>query len=416
MKNTLITLCLMIAAVAYAAGTPGDELKRIQALSAAMSDGGIVGLLATARSNVLVCPRIPSNWHIQTRCPSNEWRKVLDEARDFGLALAVTLDGEAPDFQSLPVGEELERRATRLCNLSEWCAATTGYGNVFLAQRSLDLAAVGLARLTADLDYPFDACEKLAARMQPEWMSVSGRAAVFNDEAGAQLFSGKEPPEEFEKMLGTGKHMLKLSQGWKVPFGWRTAAPSRYVNKTLFEKNLDFFAFVEDDRTVPYTVVALWNYPRYYQIAIGLELQTIRKALPLVEFRKVVGAFPEVPEEPVLTEEQKESIKREAERNRQLGVKTSRRDQSPYYNPIQEAFRQAWQRQPNLPIERYNEYGNAFQAYDEVKRGCFLDQDTINAKLFKDRQDRQEVIRRQMEEARATRSRHSTTNIPALPQ
>lgn len=407
MKNILIALCL-IATLARAVETPENELKRIDAISVALQTGGVEGLLATARSNGWSCPRMPSKWHVENRCPSNEWRKVLTGARDLGFALAVALDGEAPDFQMLSAGDELDRRATRLCDLSEWCAATTGYGNVMIAQRSLDLAAVGLARLTADLNYPLASCEKLAARMRPDWMSVAARAAVFNNEAGAKLFSGNEPPEELERMLGTGKYWLKLSQGWKVPLGWRTAPPSRYADRKLFEENLDFFAFVDDDSARPHTVVAQWDCQRYFRISNGLELQTIRKAMPLVEFRRVVGAFPE---KVVRTSEEIRETEEAIAFYAKQGVKVTKDEDSPYYSPMKEAFKQAWRKQPNLPIDRYNDSSPAFQAYDEVRRRCFLDQDTINARLFKDRQDRQEVISRKMDESRAARARAATNAV-----
>lgn len=413
MKNKLIALCLIVAAGAHAVEQSSDELNRIETLSRALQNGGVTGLLSIAQSNGWACPRMPSKWHVENRCKSDEWRKVLNEARGLGLAVAIALDGEAADFQTLPVGEKLNRRTSALCDLSEWCSATTGHGNILLAQRSLDIAAVGLARLIADLDWPLEASERLSFRMTPDWMSVKSRAAVFNDEAGASLFSGHEPPEELEKMFATGKYMLDVSRGWKAPFGWRTAQPSRYADKQLFGNNLDFFEFTERDRSVPYTVTEQWNFQAYRRIYLGMELQAVDKALALVGFRNVVGTFPETPEEFHPTEEQKKSIMREAELNRNLGAKTSRRDQSPYYNPMQEAFKQAWRKQPNLPTARYNEYGNAFQAYDEVKRGCFLDYDTMNAEEFKKLQERREEIRRQMEER--SRARTAVTNAPVRP-
>lgn len=407
MKKIVMIFCLVAVLLAHADGPPGDELNRIETLSTSLRSGGVTGVLAMARANGWPCPRIPSKWHVENRCRSDEWRVVQTTARDFGLALAMALDSEAPDFQTLPAGEELERRSNGLCDLSEWCAATTGHGNILLAQRSLDIAAVGLARLTANLDWPLESCEKLAERMQPEWMSVAARATVFNDEAGAKLLSGSEPPEELEIMLGTGRQMLKISQGWKVPLGWKIAPTGRHVDKKSLSENLDFFAFVDSDRTAPYTASAQWNFPRYYRIANGLELDTIRKALPLVEFRRVVGAFPE---KVFRTPEELRKRDEEIAFYAKQGVRISKEEDSPYYSPMRDAFQQAWQRQPNLPISRYNDYGNAFQAYDEVKRGCFLDQDTINAKLYKDRQDRQEIIRSEME-ART----HTATNTVTRP-
>ena len=144
-----------------------------------------------------------------------------------------------------------------------------------------------------------------------------------------------------------------------------------------------------------------WNRRRYIRIANGLELQTIRKALALVEFRRVVGAFPE---KVVWTPEELRKRDEEIAFYAKQGVIISKEEESPYYNPIREAFRKAWLMQPDLPISRYNDSSPASQAYDEVKRGCFLDQDTLNAKFFKERQERQKMVRKEMEAMRQMRT------------
>ena len=65
---------------------------------------------------------------------------------------------------------------------------TPGYGNVLLAQRARDLAAVGVARLAADLDFPLEKIFPLALRLRPAGPCGGSGAHILNQEAGADIF------------------------------------------------------------------------------------------------------------------------------------------------------------------------------------------------------------------------------------
>ena len=165
-----LTLCAVADEPAYA--------DRIAVLNRALQDGGVTGLLAVVSDHRWDAPWIPSKWHVENRIKDGERVKVADAGRDFGFRLAKHLESVAEQFQSLPPGEELCSLSLRMCDLSDWCASTDGRENLFLARRCLDLAAVGLGRVTASLDFPLEKCQILAARMspQPDWMSEAKRA------------------------------------------------------------------------------------------------------------------------------------------------------------------------------------------------------------------------------------------------
>ena len=125
------------------------EIQRVRSLSKTLESGGVYGLCSYIQEHQAPAPYMPSQWRVEHRPGSVEQQMIDLASREFGQQLAVQLATIAPEVQCLPPGDELCRRANMLCDLSDWCASTPGYGNLFLAQRCLDLAAVGMARLTA---------------------------------------------------------------------------------------------------------------------------------------------------------------------------------------------------------------------------------------------------------------------------
>ena len=346
------------------------EMDRIHSLEAALRQGGFSGLLSVARQHQWQAPRMPSKWSVEHRPGSDEQAKVAPAAREFGRRLAIQLDAAAPVVQELAPGEELNRQANLLCDLSDWCATTPGYGNLFLAQRCLDLAAVGLARLTASLDFPLAGCEKLAARMTPAWMGVEARALTLNDEAGTNLFAVGGTQAEMEKTWGSGGFLTREKQSGRTrPEG---QAPGRgFIETPALKANLDFFERDEPGEG-PLTLVHSWDARRYERIVNGLELQNVSKALALLKFRSVVGHFPEKPE---LTEAQLQQREKDIAEYAKKGIKIVKFEDA-YSSPSEAAFAQAWDQRPDKNPQNHTLYASAWQAYNEVKSGQFLDEDT----------------------------------------
>ena len=332
--------------------------------------GNLPRLLVAAREHRWQAPRMPSRWSVGHRPGTDEQTRVDLAAREFGRKMAVQLDAVAPVLQELPPGDELHRQALLLCGLSDWCASTPGYGNLFLAQRCLDLAAVGLARLTASLDFPLAVCGKLAARMTPAWMGVEARALTLNGEAGADLFAVGGTQADLEKTWGSGGFLMREKRSGRTrPEG---QAPGRgFVETPALKANLDFFER-DEPGTEPLTLVNSWDARRYERIVNGLELQNVNKALALLKFRSVVGRFPEKPE---LTEAQLQQRDKDIAEYAKRGIKVVKFEDG-YSSLGEAAFAQAWGQRPARTPQMHTLYSSAWQAYSEVKSGQFLDQDT----------------------------------------
>jgi len=383
-----ILLVVLGVSIVSAQGNTNDELKRIAAMNAALDGGGIIGLLERANEQSWRVPQIPSKWHVE-HVSKAEQKSADVAARGFGKKVAQSLDQAAPLMQQMPAGEPLYNETARLLGLSEWCAATDGYGNLFLAQRSLDLAAVGVARLAANLDFPAKRIDSLLARLSPKWMSVETNLRVLNQDAGASIFINPNR-QEMERVWGSGRIQMRMSRNPETKKTTENSgiAKNLYRSKAI-EENLSFFNDVEIGEIQPVTLVNLWDYNWHTGIVIGLELQSIQKAKALAEFRKAIGAFPE---KPTFTAQQLRDRERGAAEAAKAGLKVSNMEDA-YSLPMAAAFALAWKSYlekqgedlGNLPQSRYTLHSNAFQAYDEVQRGAFFDRDTANLKGHEER-------------------------------
>lgn len=370
MNKFIVSLFLFVLICSFAHAEQPAELRRIHDLDVALQKGGLSNLVALAKEHKWQAPRMPSKWTVEHRPATADKREIDLAGREFGRKLAVQLDGVAPSFQDLPPGEELNRQAHLLCALADWCASTPGYGNLFLAQRCLDLAAVGLARLTAAQDFPLSECEKLASRLSPAWMSVEARARTLNDEAGTNLFAVGGTQAEMEKTWGSGGFLMREKRsGISRPQG---KEPGRgFIETPTLKANLDFFER-DEPNAEPLTLVRSWGSKRYERIVNGLELQNVNKALALLKYRSVVGRFPEKPE---ITEAQLQQREKDIAEYAKKGIKIVKFEDA-YSSPSEAAFAQAWDQRPDKNPQNHTLYASAWQAYNEVKSGQFWDQDT----------------------------------------
>lgn len=387
-----ILLIVLGVGIVNAQSNTNDELKRIAAMNAALDGGGITGLLERAKEQSWRVPQIPSRWHVENVSKA-EQKPVDVAAREFGKRLAQSLDQAAPSMQQLPAGEPLYKETDRLLALSEWCAATDGYGNLFLAQRSLDLAAVGVARLAANLNFPIEKIDGLLARMNPAWMSIEANQRVLNQDAGAVIFTVLNR-DEMERTYGSGHRLLQEQRDPSL-FARRQKNPQqwRLVETPAVKANLSFFDPAESGQVKPtVTLLTTWDLNWHGALVVGLELQSIQKAKALAEFRKAIGAFPE---KPVFTAQQLRDRERGAAEAAKAGLKVSNMEDS-YSSPRAAAFALAWKSYlekqgedlGKLPPSRYNLDSSAFQAYDEVQRGAFFDRDTANMREHEERMKR----------------------------
>ncbi len=389
MKSTLALLVLfLLMPAAQAQGQ--DEMNRITVMRSAVESGDLRSFVDQARRDGWTVPHIPSKWHVEN--VSSPGRKSIDlAARELGKALAGQLADVAPQMQKTPAGERLDSLTLMLLDLSAWCAMTEGYGNVFLAQRCLDLAAVGAARLTANLDFPLEKCNARLARMYPSWMNVETAMRVLNKDSGALIFTTTDRAE-MERIYGSGQHLMAEQRNPKL-LAERLQNPRglRLIETPAVKANLGFFDGVEVGHVKPPTLVNLWDQSWHLRIINGLELQTIEKAKALAEFRRLVGKFPD---KSFFSKEQLQKIDQWSRESYEKSKITRVVTTAGIFDSLERAaFAQAWDSylvktygyQAKAPSELHNLDAPAFQAYDEVQRGVFFDQDSARARRYEER-------------------------------
>jgi hypothetical protein len=363
-------------------------------LSDEVQRNGVEGLMKVVKDKGLSAPRIPSRWFVEECIQDNDEKARAKAAREFGQIIINELEKLAQEQQTLPAGELLFKRTFMLCNAGDWCAETVGYGNIFLARRFLDLAAVGLARLTVATNYPLSNCEMLATRMTPPWLGMDYRLQLLNQEVGTNLFvNSKITNQELDWQWSVGWSMWTM-KGKTDPGRWLEAPNPTFVNLEAFTNNLLFFTFTENPGS-PVTLRRSWDCRQHRLIASGLALPSISKALSVLNFRSVVAGFPSK-----LVRSAEETKKRDAEiiEAAKWGIKITKAEDDPSYDPLDWAFRREWLKRPHRNVSEDNQYVIALQAYREVNGGVFYDLDT--AEIVNINQQREMLKSRQKMESR----------------
>jgi len=337
-------------------------LKEMQAI---LEQKGVSGFIDEAKKQNWPTPHIPTKWHVE-HISTGADQRVETVSREFGKELVGRLAALAPKLRQPITQEQRYEYTVQLLDLSEWCAATEGYGNVLLAQRCLNLACVPLAPLIADLSFPAERYAPLLKRLKPSWLGPEVRRRILNKEAGAEVFPRAEKQqEELEAVWAWGGIWRRerhdpgfIDREWK-------AYPEEYAKRRdspVIRANLDFFA--DDEywkRPKPGTLKTRWEI-KWHEMLVGGwgEVTTANAALALAEFRAKVGHFP--------TEDNPQAPMRGGEG----------------------AFHEAWQKanwpppRDNKEFEiwdtRFRRYSSAWSLYDAVQQGGILDEDSAAEK------------------------------------
>ena len=385
MKKLLIIISALgiLSRVAFTANPPTDwqeETKRIAQMSEALQKQTIEEFMKTAHRNHWGIPRIPSKWFVDTHVIDEKEKRYLQSVRDFGYQLVLRLEDLAKEQQTLPQDDSLFQRTLLLCDLGGYFTEVAGYGNFFLAQRCIDLSAVGLARLTASMDFPLGKCEELSERMRQEWQEMPYRVQMLNGEANTNIFiNTKMNSEQLDDIWGIGSTMQNLieNQAWRTKreeMGWLPPSPPspRFVNVGAFTNNLHFFA--EPERSeMPQTLSRSWDCRQHRHVIFGGGWAMARnQALALLKYRSVVGFFP-----PPFVRSKEEIMRRDAEIEEyaKLGIAITKAEDSPTYDPLEEAFRRELQKLEREKAEKCD-YSAAFIVYKTVANNSFVDSDT----------------------------------------
>ncbi len=295
-------------------------------------------------------PLIFSQWYVDNKAPEAKWA-VMNEAREFGCVLVKRLEEWAPIMTFAGSSEDNERISEIFLQLADWLAVSKGYGNLFLAGRCQDIAAVGIGKLLVDLDYPLSRAEKLMKKFDVPWYSASMCMEVLNREAGVVLFTSNSKKEadirkDIKRIWATGSLLLgerKVATGrYSKKYKEKIKERARNYRGGLFESpliqsNLDFF---DDDAFSDLTISPTSSYinGKYHsKYIVGFRSLHITKLEGLLMYRTKVGDFPK--------------------------------------DTSMEGFRESW-----LPY-RTNEteyvYVYAWGVFESIRQGRFLDLDSL---------------------------------------
>lgn len=372
-----VVVALMGIITVYANDT--DERKQIGHMELLLRSQDICSFSDSVIKGNWKSPHIPSRWHVDRI--SDSQHKMIDEAaREMGATMADTLNELPAKLQSITDNQVLYRYASSLLRLSQWCGEGEGYGNLFLAQRCLDLGAVITARLAADLAFPISECRLLFHNLDAPWASLESRMKVLNTDAQAEIFRGTSQ-EDLEATWSSGVVLKREADNPElIEIHMRYRVRAKLKSPEIMS-NLPFFDDVDFATVKNRTLVGMWNLKWHEGIVLGLELQNVTKARALIQFRDIVGSFPD---KPIFAQE---DLSRRAEAIKESGKLGNR--VVPFeagYSSVQEAaFAQAWEghvkkQKSAMPPDSYSRYLNqsviASRTYDEVRRGVFVDKDT----------------------------------------
>jgi hypothetical protein len=360
-------VCASLSASA-AFASPADDLARIAALSAELDTNGIAGMLDLATGNGLKVPWMPDQWHIENVIKETERVDVANAGRNFGTDLTKRLDEVSGILHRPAPSEVYHAKTVELCELAEWIGQPEAVGNLMLTGRCLDLAAVGVARLVANTNYPLERCEVLLERLDGLSAQIAPprRARILDAEADAELFSKCRTDKDLQQVWEAGvrrylraRLLRSQAEGEKFPDG--LFAGSALVSDSLLERRKSFFAIYESPNPETDHNRNRKDNP-YQRVVNGVGTRSIIRAHALFEFRKIVGFFPK----PWVRSEEEE---REAERaiadGARFGIKVNRAEDDPRFDPLEYAFKKAW-REKVKDTKRSNEYGWAYDAYKEI--------------------------------------------------
>jgi len=365
MKRILIPLLLFACQHSSTLGQPASSNQlSLHEMQATLAAQDIDAFLSGASKEGWNPPPIYSHWHIEN-VATNAERPTMEAAREFGKAVAIKI---AADTQRLPFPQttaEARRFSNSYLDLADWLNKSEGYGNIILGSRCLDIAAVGVGCCVLDPAFPEKDLSRLLSRLRPRWLEPQARKEILNEEAGTPLFSVGENHgesnlvETINRIWQTGQTQvlekrnpslkaIRIKQQEERSASAKTqknqpAPEVSYFDRPEILANLPFFT--DDSLSGSTATVAMWDKKQHGQVVAALESANVAKVEALAKFREKVGGFP-----------------------------TNFVVKHPFYTGGKAAFDLAWR--PHATEKTRLLSVTAWQAYDELKHGTFLDQET----------------------------------------
>jgi len=374
--NPLIMMLWLARSVNLLATENQTDTERLQVLQQSLQQPGLAGLLAIAQQQGSPTPLVYSQWWVDL-ITDPKLKAVEQQKRDLGHQIALKLDEEAQRLPKLTTAKDREAALKLLLDLTDWLASSHGYGNLFLSNRSQNLAAVPLAYLTADLSYPASQIENWLSRFQGVHNQIAVRIEVLNRELGKEYFKDRDYHnlsdakkrlwESYggEEMFKTNRLEYLWSEGRKVVMTQRTEKKlSRVIPEATDRASLpkpEAF-FIDDEARLlsprPYTTTTWWDLKHHRRILGGLGGERLLGEIRyLLLFRQQVGHFPTEP--PNWWKKSKPS----------------------YASATEAAFSSAWE-----PFQK--KYHNLFpdstaaKLYERIQRGEIEDDDSEEIRQF----------------------------------
>lgn len=256
-------------------------LEQLQEMSQQLKQSSLREFLDVSDKRNWIVPTIYSAWYVNQMADDQEGNKKVERAtRDFGLTFAHKLTETAAAVRASKNSPDLGKHIETMFRAMKWLGANPGYGNFILQARAQDIAAVAIAKLGCDLNYPFENVEALVKRMDFIWNDSESRRKILKIESRNHHFN-KPLVMDAQK---------SLEDEWR-----NNMRPKRELGK---ESNN--YLFVADDN-MPNTYRELpetsWDQKRHEYLVYGFGSQTFRDLKGLLIFRKRVGYFPTKPKE-----------------------------------------------------------------------------------------------------------------------
>jgi hypothetical protein len=361
-----------------AAETKTDP-ELFKALQQSLTQPGLAGVLTTAQQQGTPAPLIYSQWWVELITDPKQ-KPVEQPQRDLGRQIALKLDEEAQRLPKLTTAKDRESALKFLLDLTDWLTSSHGYGNLFLSNRSQNLAAVPLAYLTADLSYPASQIEVWLSRFKGVQNQVAVRIEVLNRELGKEYFKAREYNiSEAKKRLWEEYGGEETFQTTGLEYLWFESlkAVEQQTAKKLKRRYYEAIAadrsslpkqeafFLDDEARLlslqPYTTTIWWNLKQHYNVLLGIGGERLlREIRYLWLFRQQVGHFPTAP--PAWWTKSKPS----------------------YTSATEAAFGTAW-----IPFrEKYHNLfpdATAAKLYERIQRGEIEDDDSEEIRHFNTR-------------------------------
>ncbi len=355
---------LMIVGLAVALGAVpiqarATSVEQIGGMKSALEQQGLSGFLAAVATNGWQAPMIPSAWYIEHVAPSGQLT-VARAAREFGAGLLAAVEAWVPLMQ-VEQGDALLSKTRSLLDVANWVGATDGYGNLILAARARDVAISGIGRLVADLTQPLAEPAALVARLHARFDDAAVRARVLNMEVGAAIFPS-DPALTNEALQQYWVDRVAKNALRGIAPGAAPAALLEQQRNRLAAQGMDPDQpdphdgfFIDDKVPEPVTTLRAWPSKAHRALVVGFESPRRRRLDLLLAYRGAVGAFPLSPSE------------------RRSGI----------LSEGEEAFEEA--ARPFFGSDPNNIAAGAWGAYDQIRRGVFVDADSQAIRLTLER-------------------------------